>query len=126
MKTEYRGHQIQSEYLPDYDITEVFIDGCNFTGAWHNTDVEDPIVFAKAWVDLFDAQEAGKSELPAYYSQASTAILKQLALGPTEYARLEELCFSQEQSSAIIAELLKQNKINIDASRMVRLGKWSH
>jgi hypothetical protein len=44
---EYKGRTITSDHTGNY----VAINGVDYTREWHNTDVQDPVQFAKAWID---------------------------------------------------------------------------
>ena len=51
--TLYKGHEI----LIDHTGNFLTIDGVSHVREWHNTDIEDALVFAKGWIDACIADD---------------------------------------------------------------------
>ena len=55
------------------------------------------------------------------YLQARGAVLELLMFhGPCEYARLEEVCATHVQCMAVVANMLRNREITVDARGMIR------
>lgn len=92
----YKGHEITFDHTGNY----VAIDGVDYTGEWHKTNVEHPLDFAKAWIDSPPESPVSRETKDEEISQAFDNIVNAAWEGAKHTKKL-----TSARIRAIIAEI---------------------